>query len=327
VKAPAGLVLAASVACGACAACGVPRQMFAGPDDFADYRAYRLSASEGTRLARAQTYLARHPRGAWADEVRQTFETEEGAWFEAAKESRTRARDYVIDLPDGPHADAARALLQVFDAPEPDIEMLELLADARRTSARLDVESARRRRVGEIVLEELAALIDPAARGAGQGDLPDPLAAALRGPTPRTWGTGPSGMRDDDVYFTLPTPADPSQASVSASTSASRVALERGRVVGGTIDGEDLFVRWAEANAVRALDASLAADRAAAAGDIAELLGGALEARLPAARCTAPRRADELIARACGGLRVFVRMGRLAGEDDLIRVAARPATP
>jgi hypothetical protein len=317
----------ACIACVACVACGVPRQMFAGPDDFADYRAYRLSASEGTRLSRAQTYLARHPRGAWADEVRQAFETEESAWFESAKESRVRARDYVIDLPDGPHVDAARALLQVFDAPEPDIEMLELLADARRTSARLDVESARRRRVGEVVLEELAALIDPATPGADQGGLPGPLAAALRGPTPRTWGTGPSGMRDDDVYFTLPTPEQPSQATARAVHVRFRVTLERRRVVGGTIDGEDLFVRWAEANAVRPLDPTLATDRAAAAADIGELLGGALEARLPAARCTTARRADELVARACGRFRVFVRMGRLAGEDDIIRVVARPAHP
>jgi hypothetical protein len=324
-KAATAVLLAAWVGCLAPVGCGVFTQVLAVPDDFADYRAFRLAATEGTRLARAQAYIARHPRGAWADEVRGAFETEEGAWFEAAKSSRVRARDYVIDLPRGPHVEAARALLELFDAPESDIGMLELLADARRTSARLDVESARRRRVSEVVLEEVAALTDPATRDADLADPPRPLAGMLRGATPCTWGNPPQGVRDDELYFVLPTPQQGTNTSEGRVVHVRlRVALAHGRVIGGTIAGDDLFVRWAEANAVRVLDPTKAADRAAAASDIADLLAGALEARLPAARCRVKQRADELLARSCKGWFVFVRMGRGAGDDDVIRVSVRP---
>src|ERR1700733_4061035 len=104
-----------SVVLGALAGCAIPRQMLATPDDLRDYRVFRTAAHEGRRLAMAQRYLARHPDGAWAAEVRPLFEAEEEAWFEAAKSSRTRAREYVIDLPDGPHIEGARSLLVLFD--------------------------------------------------------------------------------------------------------------------------------------------------------------------------------------------------------------------
>src|SRR5665811_1665999 len=96
------------------------------PGDLRDYREFRTAAHEGRRLAKAQRYLARHPEGAWAAEVRALFDAEEEAWFEAAKASRTRAREYVIDLPDGPHADGARALLVLFDEHQGDVETLTL---------------------------------------------------------------------------------------------------------------------------------------------------------------------------------------------------------
>src|SRR5208283_3180712 len=102
-----GKAIALGLGCLACAGCGVSKQMFANPGDFADYRAFRSAAQEGTRLSRAQQYLRRHPDGAWADEVRASFEVEEPTWFEGAKASRERARDYVVDLPHGPHVQAA----------------------------------------------------------------------------------------------------------------------------------------------------------------------------------------------------------------------------
>src|SRR5579862_9704831 len=95
--------IAVATTSGAFFGCAVPTQMFAAADDYADYRQFRVAAEPGKRLARAQAYLERHPRGHWADEVRVAFDSEEEAWFEAAKESRARARDYVVDLPHGPH--------------------------------------------------------------------------------------------------------------------------------------------------------------------------------------------------------------------------------
>lgn len=312
-------------------ACSVPRQMLAAPDDLAGYRAFRMAEREGARLARAQRYLERHPHGAWADEVRAAFDAEEAAWFEAAKSSRSRARDYVVDLPDGPHANAARALLVLFDEHQADLDTLELLAAVRRTAATLDLETARRRHVTDLLLADVAALLDPAAWGARLDDLPPPLAAAMRGEAPRTWGGAPPAHHDERLFFVLPTPHGAEARALSVRL---QLWLEDGRVAEGVIQGEDLVVRWAEALGGRVLDAGDPSDRRAAAAAVSDVLSGALEASLPASRCSAPEGpgvvrtprggADAdgtaVLARACDGWSVVLRMGAQAGADDAVDV-------
>jgi hypothetical protein len=295
----------------------MPTQMLAAPDDLADYRAYRLAKQEGTRLARAQSYLKRHPHGAWADEVRIAFDDEETAWFEAAKNSRAIAKEYLVDLPQGPHAEAARALLGLFNEHESDPAMLELLAESRRTAAMLDLESERRKRVGEVVLEELSALLDPATWDPTLEDPPPALAAVLRGPAAHTWGSPPPGAREDELFFVLPTPTEREDRVAQVRF---RLVIQRGRAVRGLIEGEDLFLRWAEANETRVLDPTLPADRLAAANEVSDVLRGALEARLPLPRCAAQLGQGEILARDCDGWHVSIRMGARAGEDDAIVV-------
>jgi len=297
-------------------ACAVPRQMLAGADDLADYRAYRLATREGPRLARAQHYLERHPQGSWAAEVKSAFEAEESAWFEAAKGSRAIAKDYLVDLPFGPHADAARALLALYNEHESDLDMLELLAQSRRTEAMLDLESERRKRVGDVLLEELSALLDPTTWGADLDDPPQALGAVLRGRTAHTWGSAPTGLREDELFFVLPTPTE---REARVATVRFRVVLSHRRVVRGMIEGEDLFVRWTEANETRVLDATSPGDRAAAARAVVEVLGGALEARV-AEPCAAEPGPAEILARACDGWLVSATMGARPGDDDVIVV-------
>jgi hypothetical protein len=305
------------VVCLSLLGCAVGTQMLAAPDDLADYRAYRVARREGDRLARAQAYLKRHPVGAWANEVRIVFDAEEAAWFESAKASRSRARDYLVDLPDGPHVEAARALLLLFDEHKDDIDTLELLAASRRTAAMLDAESERRRRVGEVVLEELSALLDGETWGARFDAPPPALAGALCGPVPRTWGAGPLGRREDELFFVVPTP-DGAQAR--ALTLRFQLLFSRGRVFEGRIEGQDLFIRWAEAISVRVLDPNAEEDRRVASAAVADVLAGALEGRMPASRCAAPLQEREVLARGCDGWGASVVMGSREGDDDVVAV-------
>jgi hypothetical protein len=291
--------------------------MIAAPDDLRDYRAFRVAAHEGSRLAAAQRYLARHPSGEWAPEVRSIFEAEEEAWFEAAKTSRARAREYVVDLPDGPHAEGARALLVLFDEHQSDVETLTLLADARRTAATLEIASARRKHVSDVLLGVVGALVDPATWGARVDASPPALAAALRGEVPATWGAATIARHHDTLYFVLPTPQG-SQARVLDSTL--QLVLDHGRVVQGILQGEDLFVRWSEAMLTRVLDPGVAADRELARTTVADVFAGAFEASLPASRCAGHLGTGDVLVRACGGWTVSVRMGAGAGEYDFVDV-------
>lgn len=309
--------------------CAVQKQMLASPSDLDDYRAFRTAAHEGRRLYQAQRYLEKHPRGAWVDEVRAAFDSEEQAWFDAAKTSRARAREYLVDLPDGPHAEAARSLLLLFDEHQEDMDTLELLAAARRTGAMLDYESSRRKRVTDVILEEVAALLSPDTWGATLDAPPPALAEVLRGDVPHTWGAAPHAQRQDQLFFVLPTPRG-TQARVA--DVGFEIFLTARRVREGAVAGDDLFVRWTEAMLVRVLDASNPADRGLAAATVKDTLGGALEATLPESRCAAKPRPDEILARACDGWTVSVHMGTGAGTGDFIDVhgpvqadRARPA--
>jgi hypothetical protein len=86
------------------------------------------------------------------------------------------------------------------------------------------------------------------------------------------------------------------------------------------IQGKDFFTRWAEAILIRPLSSSDPAGRAAAYAAVVDVLNGALEAVLPAARCTKPLGKREILARACDGWSVAARAGVVEGDDDVIDV-------
>jgi hypothetical protein len=223
--------------------------------------------------------------------------------------------------------EAARSLLVLFDEHQGDVETLTLLADARRTAATLDYETARRKRVSDVLLLKVAGLVDPVTWGAHLDAPPPALAAALRGEVPGTWGAATHARREDRLYFVLPTP-DGQQARVIAT--AFELQLRDGRVLQGALQGENLFVLWSEAMLTRVLDPTSAADRALAAATVTDLLSGALEATLPAARCARAAGPGELLVRSCDGWAASVRMGAEEGEIDVVDVvgpAPRPPAP
>jgi hypothetical protein len=296
--------------------CAVTRQMLSDPEDFGDYRAFRQAQHPGTSVARAQAYVERHPSGEWAPEVRATFEAEEGEWIEAARTNRDRALDYIVDLPGGPNIDLAHKLLLQFDENRDDKATIELLAAARRTAAMLDIESERRRHIGELVLAEIGALLDPATWGASIQDPPPALAQVLRGAAQRTWGAAVDD-REDDVFFVVPT-REGAQSRVMRIRF--QLTVSKGRVVEGRIHGEDLFVRWAEAMNIRAFEATSKAEREAAASAVADVVSGALEAQMPSQACAAPPQGREILVRGCNGWGASAIMGAKEGDDDVLAV-------
>jgi hypothetical protein len=104
-----------------------------------------------------------------------------------------------------------------------------------------------------------------------------------------------------------------------------RVAYDKreGVLARVSVAGPDLLVRWFELQHNRALDASSPRDRALAASRAADVLGGMLEARLPAARCSVPADAG-VLTRRCDGLEARMRQG--SGEGDLDEVVLSVTT-
>lgn len=306
----------------ACASgCAVLRPITASNDDLADYRAFRVAAHEGVRLAAAQRYVENHPRGAWAEEVRVAFAEEEPVYFERASETRAKTSEYLASLPRGPHATAAIALLTAFDTHVEDLETDRMLKNARRMEASLEHASLQRRALGETILGDVAALVDPDVFGATADQVPAAMRRALGGLAPATWGH-PAPVREDDFFYVIPTHL---VRESRVATLELALVFERGLVAQGMLSGTDLFVHWDEADEVKPRDPTESRDRALAAGHAADLLAGALEARLPAARCrvasSAPR---EILVRRCDGWSVVVTIGGGPGDVDAIIVSGPP---
>jgi hypothetical protein len=301
----------------AASACDVGRQLASDPADLADYRAYRTAEREGARLARAQHYLDLHPGGSWAKEVRAEFEAEEPPFFEKAKTSESRAVEYVVDLPRGPHADAARTLLQQYVVHADDFETTKLLQESRHTAALLDRASTARARVGEHVMAGVAALLDSDVYGARLDQAPLALRRILGGDARTTWGGAWAMQSDAALPFVVPTPAGATDRVVNVEIS---VHADRGRIVEGRVWGPDLFVRWAEAETIKPLDESDSRARGEAATFVKEILSGAFESVAPAARCATREARGELLVRVCDGWTLRVEMGEFAGAPDVVFV-------
>ncbi|CAN5785728.1 hypothetical protein BH11MYX4_BH11MYX4_63100 [soil metagenome] len=305
------------------AGCAALRPITAGSGDLADYRAFRVASAPGTRLARAKTYLDQHPRGAFADEVRAAWEEEEPRYFERAQASQEGARRYLVDLPDGPHAAAALALLTALGSPMQDAELRDIARKSRYDDAKLEAAAVQRRAVGESILGAVGVLLDEETYGVARSAGPPALRTMMMGRTTSTWGAVPA-HRDEDLYFLLPTRPDRESRLVTLEITLGEA---EGVVTSGTVTGADMFVMWAEADQIVKLDPSAPEDRTEAHVHAMDRLEGALERRFPAGECPDARAGGELYHRSCNGWEVRVVPGSGAGSKDsiVIRGSAGPA--
>ena len=313
--------------------CDALRPVVAPSADLADYRAFRVAAAPGTRLARAGRYLEAHPRGVFADEVRAAFEDEEPRFFEACQRTRAGVLRYLVDLPRGPHAKAAQASLLTFDVDLGEAELRDIASRSRADEARMETAAAQRRAVGETVLTAVAAALEDGVYGVPRSEVAPALRSVLLGRAPSTWGGLPAS-HEEDLFFVLPT--RPVRESRLLTLEVETREDEAGLVTATAISGADLFVRWTEADQIVALDPADPGDRMEAHVHATERLLGALERRLPQAACerpgaTRPGGDAVLASRACDGWEVLVTAGARPGAKDRILVsgprARKPPVP
>ncbi|MBX3227211.1 MAG: hypothetical protein KIT84_35255 [Labilithrix sp.] len=307
--------------------CAGLRAVTAPPNDLEDYRAFRVAAADGIRLARAKRYLERHPDGVWAAEVKAIFDEEEQRYFEEAQTSRAAARRYLTDLPDGPHAEAALALLIALESSIEDAELADLARRVRNDDARLERAAVQRRAVGEAILGALGVFLDEDTYGKPRADASPSLRALMQGPRGATWGGVPAA-REDDHFFLLPTRPERESRLLTLET---RLVEEDGVVVASSLEGSDLIVRWAEADQIVRLDSSAPEDRTEAQIFALGRLEGALERRFPAGTCEDLRRGDELYHRSCNGWEGVVTAGTKPGDKDAVMIRSphgrKPSEP
>jgi len=97
--------LISSWLCGGCV-------LLADKADYADYREIRLSTQPTDRAIAMRTYVERHPRGRWRDEVEAERKREELQVFESGKDTRAGLEHYLRAFPDGTFVGQARSRLK-----------------------------------------------------------------------------------------------------------------------------------------------------------------------------------------------------------------------
>lgn len=302
--------------CAALTGCGTLRPIWAPSADLDDYRHFRVADDPGVRLARGYVYLARHPRGAWSEELRAIVEVEEPAYFVRAQSSRAALIDYLTNLPSGPHAEQAISLVAAYDRGLEEAESDRMLREARLTEATLEKASAARKRVGERVLGGLAVLLDPKLVGTRSDAVPPETRRFFEGPAASTWGALSPSL-EEDLFFLLPTRPERTSRLLTLVT---ELVVEDGVVIGARMRGDDLLVKWYEASRIVALDPSRPEDRTEAMTASLEVLAGAAEQAFPASRCAAPSAGRELLVRQCDGRSLRVVVGEKAGDADTVEV-------
>ncbi len=292
--------------------CAALRPVTASSDDLADYRKTRLAATVPEHLVASAAYLERHPRGAWADEVRASWETEELAYFERSQSSRERALEYLSWLPHGPHADAALAVVRAFDGHVADDETAHLVAAAKKTTAALDAQANERKALEDELLAAIAAIVR-APLGGPFSAAPD-LVRVVRGARASTWGDGLERVEHD--AFVLPSRDGP----IARELERTIVADEReGVLVGAELRGLHLFATLLELASTRP---SSDADAPAALAHVVDVAKGALP---PAAAGCSDDASDRGWVRRCPGVVVYVRPGEPGVADSPDRVGIRRA--
>ena len=184
--------------------CASKPALLASYDDYAAYRATRVSRTLEGRLSAASAYLERHPRGAFAGEVRAYLTRAEPIYYAAKRRTVAGLTAYLATLPRGAFRDEATHRLRelVRERSAGDV----LSRAAQETEAQLATQRADRARVGEEVTAWLRRFLDRGAWGRPLAEAPAevivPFSLAL--PPPRCAPAderarpGRSGLREAD---------------------------------------------------------------------------------------------------------------------------------
>ena len=294
--------------------------------DFGDYRSYRQTRVANTleeRLGASERYLRDYPKGDYHEAVRRWFAPQEKRYLRLSWDNLPRLRAYLDVMPHGPHS---VVVTERITEPESrrifsDRRDQRVLDRAQGFEARL-AEAAEQRRA---FLRELTQLTKLLASTRSYGEPTSALDPEL---LLRFQVRRPVGHCDGDLCskvfsFRFAVPEHKALALRLAEVTL-EIILERGLVQQLALSGKELFARVAEAVTVRAVPPNNAQANSEALGQALEVVSGALDGPLPAARCTASAVSPVVLARRCDGVRAEVVTSTEPGEPDRIVVRPEP---
>jgi hypothetical protein len=305
-----------------------PSAFIATPGDYADYRATRLGYTVDERLSAADSYLLRHPDGAWKDEVRAYLDRTEPLYYGRKQDSIGGLEAYLRVLPHGSHRSDASARIEGLRSAQ---EGGNGVAAAGEVTAKLDRASADRARVHDELALWIERFLDaevwrlPLSEARAQLIIPWSLSLPMPtcGPVKQGWKAPAGAARRCAKLLEMPytvvvggAPED-RQATLEIAV----IQDEAGRPLQVSIGGPDLFLRLEETFTVRALQPGDPERKAASLRRAADLLRetfGHAVSRAPA--CELPAARPIQVELGCRGVRAQVRPAMAEGEDDAVLI-------
>jgi len=305
--------------------CGAStRSLTADPVDYELYRRTRTAQTAERRLSASFAYLEQMPEGRWRPEVDAWFARAERAYFEWAKQRRSRLQRYLDTLPRGPHATLAAERIAELELSvrlqkRRDARILEEALGVEEKLA--DAEALRRAVVGNFA-DWTRRLAGIKTWGQPTSELGSELIFHYRMEDPRARCADERCNKSLQLPFAIP---DSGRLATRKALLDVELTLFRGGVVKARLAGPELFNRVSEASEVRPVRPDDAQGRAEAIARAVQIVEGALPPELSSVACRREAVSPVVLARECDGLRVTMVAATSADVDDELVIEPLPA--
>ena len=285
--------------------------------EYVAYRKVRTSEQLPDRLAASHAYLAQYPDGRWSRDVATWFEHAELSYWKRSQDSEEGLAAYLQHLPKGPHAArATRSLLELREnAAKGRTDQLE--ASAALSEERLSRWAQQREDAFHAFLGWIARALAIDSWGKVTSRLPHDTIFAWRIDPPRGACVGDVCVKPLQMDYRLPGTGDDLDRVLLMDVA---LVLDQGMLREVRLQGPALFSRLYEVGTKRAVSFDDASVRRDAVAFVVEVVGAAVEERLPPQPCSIEPTVGMVLGRCCDGWMVRVEVAESSEQDDVVLI-------
>jgi hypothetical protein len=284
-------------------------------DEYLDYRAVRVADKLEPRLQASETYLQKHPRGRWRDDVRPWFQRAEFRYWDSRKDTIAGLSSYLKLLPDGPHSQEARQQLSLLTRLLRLSQVEGIALEARYTEERLAARARERETARDAFASWLGRFLSIETWGQRTSNLSSDLIFDWRIEKPQAHCIDDHCSKLIQLPFSMPGGGPEAAREL---TLDAKLQLRQGMVYQGRLEGPELFSRVYETSTGRPVRPDDPASRVQAIAFAVDVVKGAAEARLPASSCEKEAIAPVVLVRNCNGWTLTMTAADQPSDDDTV---------
>lgn len=295
-------------------------RLLSSPGEYDAYRSARIAKEPLPRLRAERAYLTAYPQGAFCVEMENAFEREEQAFYDRRKRFKEGLEEYLVLLPDGPHA--MDATLRIADIKERSGEAAtdRLVLKGKGIEERLRLAAENRKAALDAISDWVGDLATVKSLGTFASDFPriSPAFDARYRERPKPRCDRERCLRLESWPYQVPVAGGGlDELELTLQISVRRSGDDVSAV---SLHGPAMFSRAWEASQGVPLPKDQVGARAFAVGYVSELVGGTFASSLPPS-CEVPAAPPIVWKRSCQGLELTLVAGDSPADDDSVTLA------